>query len=298
MATSPNIMLSNNPAVLNGGAFGTIIEGNGITIDPTPGETTIVGTVNLDSVVVDGADINGNLTFIGSGRRIRADFSNATASNRTLFQTSTTNAGTTPGIIPNGTSQASSFTFFDSSDPNNAGRVTIGTNNFGPFVNTSKNGTGTVKRLSLLANDTIQAVRIDPTGSVAVGINNQTTTSTDGFAHLSSVNGTPTGTPTGISGYAPITVDSTNNKLYFYSGGAWQTPVTNNSGTATLVAGTATVSAAAVKTTSIILVTRNTPGGTLGFLSAPSASIVDGVSFDINSDINTDTSTVNWLIIN
>jgi hypothetical protein len=34
--------------------------------------------------------------------------------------------------------------------------------------------------------------------------------------------GTPTGVPTVVTGYAPIVVNSTNNKLYFYSGGSWR----------------------------------------------------------------------------
>lgn len=72
----------------------------------------------------------------------------------------------------------------------------------------------------------------------------------------------------------------------------------NISGTTTLVGGTKTVSASSVTTTSKIFVSCNTPGGTQGFLSAPTASIVQGVSFVINSSSALDTSTVNWVIIN
>lgn len=68
-------------------------------------------------------------------------------------------------------------------------------------------------------------------------------------------------------------------------------------GTATLVAGTVTVATAAVGASSKIFLTCNTPGGTIGFLSAPVASIVAATSFVINSVV-TDTSTVNWWIIN
>lgn len=69
-------------------------------------------------------------------------------------------------------------------------------------------------------------------------------------------------------------------------------------GTATLVGGTVTVSTTAVATGSTIFLTCNTPGGTQGFLSAPSASIVNATSFVINSSSGTDTSTVNWWIVN
>ena len=69
-------------------------------------------------------------------------------------------------------------------------------------------------------------------------------------------------------------------------------------GTATLSAGTITVNTTAVTTNSIIQVSRNTVGGTLGNLSVPSASITASTSFVINSDSGAETSTVNWFIIN
>ena len=54
-------------------------------------------------------------------------------------------------------------------------------------------------------------------GSVALA-----TTATNGFLYVPTCAGTPTGTPTSITGMAPIVVDTTNNKMYFYSGGQWR----------------------------------------------------------------------------
>lgn len=68
-------------------------------------------------------------------------------------------------------------------------------------------------------------------------------------------------------------------------------------GTATLVGGTVVVATTAITANSRIMLTRNTPGGTVGDLSAPSASRVVGTSFVINSDSGTDTSTVDWMVI-
>lgn len=48
------------------------------------------------------------------------------------------------------------------------------------------------------------------------------TNATNGFVYVPTCAGTPTGTPTTYTGTAPIVVDTTNNKLYFYSGGAWR----------------------------------------------------------------------------
>jgi hypothetical protein len=85
----------------------------------------------------------------------------------------------------------------------------------------------------------------------------------------------------------------TGNKLNIPTTGA-----NAAAGTATLVAGTVTINTTAIKTGSIVMLTRNTPGGTIGDLSAPIASFVAGTSFVINSGNAADTSTVNWIIIN
>ncbi len=65
-----------------------------------------------------------------------------------------------------------------------------------------------------------------------------------------------------------------------------------------MTAGSVTISTTAVTASSKIFLTANTAGGTPGELNAPTASIVAGTSFVINSSSGTDTSTVNWLIIN
>lgn len=63
-----------------------------------------------------------------------------------------------------------------------------------------------------------------------------------------------------------------------------------------LVAGTITVNTSAVTANSLIFLTAKTPGGTQGELSV--GTITPGTSFVINSSSNTDTSTVQWWIVN
>lgn len=58
-------------------------------------------------------------------------------------------------------------------------------------------------------------------GSVMIGVGAIGTTATSGFLYIPSCAGVPTGTPTAQTGRVPLVVDSTNNKLYMYSGGAW-----------------------------------------------------------------------------
>ena len=48
------------------------------------------------------------------------------------------------------------------------------------------------------------------------------TTATTGFAFIPSCAGVPTGVPVAQAGLVPMVIDSTDNRLYFYSGGAWR----------------------------------------------------------------------------
>ena len=64
-------------------------------------------------------------------------------------------------------------------------------------------------------------------------------------------------------------------------------------GSATLAAGTVTVSNQYVEPTSTIIVSRKTAGGTLGYLSISAQSVG---SFTIISSSATDTSIINYLI--
>lgn len=59
--------------------------------------------------------------------------------------------------------------------------------------------------------------------SARLGQASLATNATTGFFYVPACAGTPTGTPVGTpAGMAPLVVDSTNNKLYFYSNGAWR----------------------------------------------------------------------------
>lgn len=67
-----------------------------------------------------------------------------------------------------------------------------------------------------------ERMRIDANGNVVVNTAAIATNATNGFFYVPSCAGTPTGTPTAFTGRVPIVVDTTNNKLYFYSGGQWR----------------------------------------------------------------------------
>ncbi|MFB1500820.1 hypothetical protein [Thiocapsa sp. N5-Cardenillas] len=68
-----------------------------------------------------------------------------------------------------------------------------------------------------------QTFEITGEGSILCGVLAAlATNATDGFLYVPTCAGTPTGVPTAVTGKAALIVNTTNNKLYFYSGGAWR----------------------------------------------------------------------------
>lgn len=89
-------------------------------------------------------------------------------------------------------------------------------------IGTEKGSGGGTARDAVLVTDATERVRVDINGNVVVNTAAIATNATNGFLYVPSCAGTPTGTPTTFTGRVPIVVDTTNNKLYFYSGAAWR----------------------------------------------------------------------------
>jgi hypothetical protein len=93
------------------------------------------------------------------------------------------------------------------------------------FLNTTSS-TGYVSYIGStlsFATANTERMALDGLGNVIAGGSAAlATTATDGFLYVPTCAGTPTGTPTAITGMAPIVVDTTNHKLYFRSGGVWR----------------------------------------------------------------------------
>lgn len=85
-------------------------------------------------------DANGNIV-LASGSKIQGDFSNATLSNRTTFQTKVTNGATIITAIPNGTNTFTSVMVKNNNDDSNYVFGQIANRNDSITIDSSKSGT-------------------------------------------------------------------------------------------------------------------------------------------------------------
>jgi len=168
-----------------------------------------------------------NTTGNNASERMRLDSSGnlgiGTASPGYKLDTNNTSAGTIARFV-NGTSRG--YVRMDGYDDMTLQFYRRGSSV--GFIQTDSSGTelyaGTTGAYPLVfyTNNTERA-RITAAGSIVAGASAAlATTATDGFLYVPTCAGTPTGTPTAVTGMAPIVVNTTNNKLYFYSGGAWR----------------------------------------------------------------------------
>jgi hypothetical protein len=180
----------------------------GTSIVPVDGS---VGTSKLASgLTLSGSTtLSGNLTFSGTGTRILGDFSNATLTNRTAFQSSTTNGATRVLAIPNGSSTVSTYAVFNNSDPTNTGFGQIAATSSDIQITSSITGTGTYLPLTMLTGGS-ERLRIDTSGNIGIGTNSPA--SSGGYTALTLNNATN-------SGYVVLQTNGTTTSDWYVSGG-------------------------------------------------------------------------------
>jgi len=137
---------------------------------------TITGVAALAAVTVSVTSANagtatittGNLTFSSTGQRITGDFSNATVSNRLIFQTSTVSGNTAVGATPNAAAGNSSFNAFNASDVNNSSFAGLGViGSVDVRLQSGLLGTGTYLPMTFYTGGS-ERFRIDTAGQLGV----------------------------------------------------------------------------------------------------------------------------------
>jgi hypothetical protein len=121
----------------------------------------------------------GDLTFTGTGNRITGDFSNGTATNRVMFQSSTTNGNTNVGVISNGTGTTANILLYNTSDPANASIMQMRSSSDGGLhgIQSTATGTGTTLPLNFYIGGS-ERLRIDTNGNLFLGATSSASNST------------------------------------------------------------------------------------------------------------------------
>lgn len=185
--------------------------------------TTVIDLTGLPINNSGNTEVEGNLNLSGVGKRITGDFSNATVSNRVLFQTNVNNGNTGIWAMPNGTATCAIFGVSNSSDINNASIGYLYATATEVRLNSYANGTGTQLPLSFVTNGA-ERMRIDTAGNVGIG-------TTDVYGRLSIIGqvGINCGSAQALSArgiqffidgfkHGNLSVDNYDNLLYIGNG--------------------------------------------------------------------------------
>jgi hypothetical protein len=160
---------------------GKLIQNSSVIVDDSG---SITGVASLAAVTASITSANagtavittGNLTFSSTAQRITGDFSNATHSNRLLFQNSGTNLPTIVGALPSGTSVTSGFfAYGGSTAADTAGASIVLNGGTDARISSSILGTGSYLPMTFYTGGS-ERVRIDTSGNVGIGTASPATT--------------------------------------------------------------------------------------------------------------------------
>ncbi len=166
----------------------------------------------------------GNVRFGGTAQRIFGDFSNNTQSSRTMFQDRTGNNSTVIGVIPNGSSTTSGVRLYNNSNPDGAlAMFNLTATSSTAILESTVLAGGTQLPMELRIGGAY-AAQIKTNKDVLLGPAGAVPNMTAGFPFIPAAAGAPGGTPTTVTGYVPLYVDTTNKQLCYYdtAAAAWR----------------------------------------------------------------------------
>jgi hypothetical protein len=151
------------------GAGNALVVEDSANPDSTPFVVNASGQVGIGTnTPTTTLDVNGNIALTGSARRITADTSDATFSNRLMFQNSVTNGNTSVGAIPNGTATAANFRCYANNTASNTTILDMAISGAEARITAGIAGTASYGPLTFYANNA-ERLRIDTSGNVGVG---------------------------------------------------------------------------------------------------------------------------------
>jgi len=112
--------------------------------------------------------VTGDVTLSGTGKRIKADFSNGTISNRVSFQTTGTNTSTIVNALPSGSGTAAGYLATNNATPTNAGYGALLAGSASVTLESGRYGSGTYLPLELFTGGSAR-VHVDTSGNVGIG---------------------------------------------------------------------------------------------------------------------------------
>ncbi len=139
-------------------------------VSPSGNVVSTNGVQRLSNKTLEATTMDGTLTFAGLGRRILADFSNATHALRTLFQSSTANSPTVVGFMPNGTSKIGQLNVYNSSDPDNSTVGLLHVSETEVSFRCTKTGTANYLPMTWW-NNNLEFMRLGTNGTLSLGRN-------------------------------------------------------------------------------------------------------------------------------
>ncbi len=115
----------------------------------------------ITNVTSNGTDFTavglaGNLTFSGNGRRILGNFTQTAGfiGDGVMFQTTTINASTIMGVLPNGSSGTCALRMYANSAPNDAAYIQVASTSTFTSIDSTRTGTGTALPLQIRTGNT------------------------------------------------------------------------------------------------------------------------------------------------
>ncbi len=125
-----------------------------------------VGSAIVNAASLSGSEVlraDGDILMSGTGRRLQADWSNATLSSRAMIQSSTTNGFTFVGALPNGTSTIAGFAAYNNSTPGSSRTFLFYTNGTTNHIINSANDGGGTNPIVIQVGGTTR-IQLDTTG--------------------------------------------------------------------------------------------------------------------------------------